>query len=127
MINNMVNYNSTTTSSGTVKTSEEEIQMESDLAEIRLDDPTSSTVDTISSSDNRNTSSSSTTKQMFHFNLCSCLEGNKEVLACCLIKIPEAGFMATSSIFLSTAFIKVCCLRVIHFLISLDSAAVLLY
>lgn len=97
----MVNYNST--SHDNIKISSEDIQITSDLEEIRLDDPTSSTVDTVVSSSGKLKSC----KQWFECNLLSCFEGNKEVIACCLIKIPEACFMATSSIFLSTAFIKI--------------------
>jgi MFS transporter, UMF1 family len=44
------------------------------------------------------------------FLLCgfdSCFDGNREVIACCVIKIPEACFLATSSIFLSTALVKI--------------------
>lgn len=45
-------------------------------------------------------------KRFFLCGFDSWFDGNKEVIACCVIKIPEACFLATTSIFLSTALVK---------------------
>jgi MFS-type transporter involved in bile tolerance (Atg22 family) len=45
-------------------------------------------------------------KRLFLCGFDSWFDDNKEVIACCVIKIPEACFLATSSIFLSTALVK---------------------